>query len=168
MKRIQHVIKNSLLAFVLISIGFVLGKHSAQRGARPTDEAVKSLGSSADAAELDVRVRVYYLHSTFRCVTCNTIEKMTRDLLDQQFSEALADGRIEWREVDFQENEALAKQFDVIASCVVVAKVRGDTVEAYKRLDETWTLMKDSARFNAYVGEAIQGYLPDSRKGGTE
>ena len=157
--RIHSAIRNLLLGFVLVSIGFVLGKHSAQRSAGPAENASRPTVSPTEAATLPVRVRVYYLHATFRCVTCNTIERMAREVVDQQFSDALADGAVEWQEADFQENEALAKQFDVIASCVVVAKMRGDTVLDFKRLDEVWTLMKDAPRFNAYIGDAIRGYL---------
>ena len=167
MERTQLVIKNALLAFVLISIGFVLGKHSVRQTSVPVRPPPTDAQAPASAGELPVRTRVYYLHATFRCVTCNTIEKMTRDLLDQQFGEALADGRIEWQEADFQENEALAKQFDVIASCVVVAKVQGGTVLDYKRLDEVWTLLNDAPRFNAYVGDAVRSYLPEAGEGGT-
>ena len=155
MERTQRIVKNALLAFVLVSIGFALGKHSVRREAAPADPTRHQAG----AGELSVRLRVYYLHATFRCVTCNTIERMAREVVDQQFSDALADGAVEWQEADFQKNDALAKQFDVIASCVVVAKMRGDTVLDFKRLDEVWTLMKDAPRFNAYIGDAIRGYL---------
>jgi len=167
MDRLQPIVKNVLLAFALISIGFVLGKHSARRNPVPAQPPAPSSGALASPDEVPVKIRVYYLHATFRCVTCNTIEKMTRDLLDRQFGDERADGRIEWQEADFQENEALAKQFDVIASCVVVAKIQGETVLDYKRLDEVWTLLNHAPRFNAYVGDAIRAYLPDAGQGGT-
>ena len=168
MERTQRIVKNVLLAFVLISIGFVLGKHSVRRGAAPAQQAPNAPNTQDNAGDLPVKLRVYYLHATFRCVTCNTIEKMTRDLLDLQFGDAVADGRVEWHEADFQENESLAKQFDVIASCVVVAKVRGESVLDYKRLDEVWTLLSDLPKFNAYVGDAIRAHLPEATKGGEE
>lgn len=161
MQRTQLVIKNALLAFVLVSIGFLLGKYSVRHEPVATGEA----GVATDGAESPVKLRVYYLHTTFRCVTCNTIEKMTQDLLDRQFADALADGRIEWQEADFQENEGLAKRFDVIASCVVVAKMRGEAVLDYKRLDEVWTLLNDAPRFDTYVGDAIRSYLPEAGEG---
>ena len=167
MERTQLVIKNALLAFVLISIGFVLGKHSARKTPPPAPPPPPDAEALASAGEIPVKIRVYYLHATFRCVTCNTIEKMTRDLLDLQFGDELADGRIEWQEADFQENETLAKQFDVIASCVVVAKMQGDTALDYRRLDEVWTLLNDGPRFNTYVGDAIRNYLPEAGEGGT-
>jgi len=166
MERTQRIVKNVLLAFVLVSIGFVLGKHSVRRSEVPVQQTPDQPETSA--GELPVKLRVYYLHATFRCVTCNTIETMTRDLLDRQFGEALTDGRIEWQEADFQENESLAKQFDVIASCVVVAQMRGETVLDYKRLDEVWTLLKDVPRFNTYVGDAIRAYLPEVTEGGAK
>lgn len=163
MERTQHFVKNGLLAFVLISVGFAFGKHSVRRVA--VTEPRSSGPPAAAAAALPVKIRVYYLHATFRCVTCNTIEKMTRELLERQFGKALADGRIEWREDDFQENESLAKRFDVISSCVVVAKMRGEKVLAYQRLDEVWTLMDNPVKFNDYVGGAIRAYLPEAAKG---
>lgn len=156
-EKLQTTIRNLLLAFVLVSIGFALGKHSVRRGAGPAEQSVKPTASPVSPTT--PRVRVYYLHATFRCATCNTIEKMTREVLDQQFSEALADGRIEWREADFQENEALAKQFDVITSCVVVARMRGDTVLDFKRLDEVWTLLSDPQKFNSCIGGAVRAFL---------
>lgn len=167
MERTQLVIRNALLAFVLVSIGFVLGKHSVRQTFVPVQPPPADAEVLAAAGQIPVKLRVYYLHATFRCVTCNTIEQMTRDLLDQQFGDALADGRIEWREVDFQEDEVLAKQFDVIASCVVVARMRGETVLDYKRLDDVWTLLKDTPGFNTYVGDAIRLYLPAAGEGGT-
>ena len=168
MKKTQSIVKNALLAFVLISIGFVIGKHSVQRGAGPAEQAPNSPGPSAAAATLPVRVRTYCLHATARCTTFNTMERMTRDLLEQQFGDALAAGRIDWREVDFQENEAVAKQFDVISSCVLVAKMQGETVLDYKRLDEVWTLMDAPTKFNSYVGDAIRAYLVETPQGGAQ
>ena len=168
MERTERIVRDALLAFVLVSIGFVLGKHSVRRSVDPPEQAPNAPDARADTGEFPVKLCVYYLHATFRCVTCNTIEKMTRDLLDQQFGDAVADGRIEWQEADFQENEALAKQFDVIASCVVVAKLRGESVLDYKRLDGVWTLLKEVPQFNTYVGDAIRAYLPEAAEGGAQ
>jgi len=164
MERTQRIVRNVLLAFVLVSVGFVLGKHSVRQNSAPAQTGPEA---RTGAPELPVKLRVYYLHATFRCVTCNTIEKMTRDLLDQQFGEAVAAGRIEWLEVDFQQNEALARQFEVIASCVVVAKMRGESVLDYQRLDGVWTLLDDIPQFNTYVSNAIRAYLSETAGGGT-
>lgn len=153
MERLKKILTHVLLAFALISIGFALGKHSAQ-----PDRHANQLPNGKNE-----QVVVYYLHSTFRCVTCNTIESMTRALLQQSYSQQLADGNVVWIEDDFQENETLARQFEVVASCVVVAWMRDGKVVDYKRLDEVWTLMKDTEIFNRYISNAIDGYLKKSR-----
>lgn len=151
MEKLKHILTNGLLAFALISIGFALGKHAAKPDISPSD-GLQPGGTGRQVA-------VYYLHSTFRCVTCNTIEAMTKALLDSAYSEELATGTIQWIEADFMENTALAKQFEVVSSCVVVAELNNGVVTDYKRLDEVWTRMDDPAAFNAYISEAIDNYL---------
>ncbi|NCB27858.1 MAG: hypothetical protein EOM62_20755 [Bacteroidia bacterium] len=84
---------------------------------------------------------------------------MTRELLDKAYSNELAEGKIKWNEDDFQENEALAKQFEVVASCVVVAELEDGAVLNYERLDEVWTKMMDTEAFDRYISETITEYL---------
>ncbi len=147
MSKKKHItwIKNLLLIFVFISIGFALGRHSV----KPV--APKTLPSSANKTS----VQVYYLHSTFRCTTCNTIEKMTKALLDRQYKAELASGNMVFHEVNFQTDEALAKQFGVAASCVVVAAIKDGKTVGFQRLDKVWTLMKDPSAFDKYINNAI-------------
>lgn len=149
MERLKKILTNCLLAFAMISIGFALGKHSVK-----LDKQTNSLFN-----ENGRQVAVYYLHSTFRCITCNTIEKMTWELLTSSYSDELADREIQWIKDNFQENEALAEQFEVFASCVVVAEMENGVITDYKRLDDVWTLMKDPEAFNRYISDAIDGYL---------
>ncbi|WFB36211.1 nitrophenyl compound nitroreductase subunit ArsF family protein [Kiritimatiellota bacterium B12222] len=152
MERFQKFLIATLLVFTFISIGFSLGKHNHTETTLP-HELPHTQGQ---------QVAVYYLHSSFRCITCNTIEEMTRNLLDHAYASPLAEQTLLWREVDFQTNEALAKQFDVIASCVVVAHLNNGQVTEYQRLDEVWTLMKDPQAFNQYISQAIDTYLEPS------
>jgi hypothetical protein len=84
---------------------------------------------------------------------------MAREVVETDFAEALAGGRIEWREVDFQERDDLAQRYDVASSCVVIADVR-DGVEAdFRRLDDVWTLSDRPDAFAEYVAGAIRAYL---------
>ena len=150
MAQAKLILTKLLVGFALISIGFALGKRSM----RNTDNSNTPIPASQNAY-----IAVYYMHSTFRCSTCNTIEKMTKELLDHSYSKSLADGRIRWQEVDFQVNEALAEKFKVAASCVVVAKFDNGRIIDFQRLDKVWTLMKSPALFNEYISNAIDAYL---------
>ena len=150
MERVKQILTKTLITFALISLGFVIGKHSAHRGAVQPEQQNKG-----------TYVAVFYMHSTFRCVTCNTIEKMTKELLDKSYSQDIAEGRIKWQDIDFQENEPLAAKFKVVASCVVVAEVRNGVTVDFKRLDKVWTLMKAPDAINKYISTAIDSYLKD-------
>jgi len=147
MKKDRHIalIKNILLIFVFVSVGFALGRHSV----RPASTGATPLSDGKTT------VQVYYLHSTFRCTTCNTIEKMTRSLLERQYKDELASGDMVFREANFQTDGVLAKRFGVVASCVVVAVARDGVIVDFQRLDEVWTLMKDPAAFDKYLNDAI-------------
>jgi hypothetical protein len=151
MNKIQIIIKNILLAFVLITAGFSLGKELTLRSIKPATQ-VDEIGKLN-------KVIVYYLHATFRCVTCNTIEKMSYELLNSKFEEQLKTGAIEWKQANFQKEEALAKKYEVISSCVVVVQIREGKETAYKRLDEVWTLLENKPAFNKYVGDAVTELL---------
>lgn len=148
-----------LLAFVLFTLGFGVGKEVGRRQvavAPPDGAAAGAGGSSAKVAET---VTVYYLHATFRCVTCNTIEAMAKEVVETQFAEALAAGRIEWYEGDFQLEEDLARRFGVVSSCVVVARRVGGRESEFQRLDEVWTLIDKPTEFREYIASAIRKYV---------
>ena len=147
MKKLVKILKNVLIIFVLISIGFAFGKHSVSK-------------QSTKKYNKNNLVRVYYMHASIRCTTCNAIEKMTEKLLKNKYSNAMTDGKIEFIRVNFQKNETLAKRFDVLASCVVIAKIQAGKTSDFQRLDKVWTLFQTPSEFNAYVSAAIQTYLP--------
>ncbi len=148
LRKIASFFKVVLLSFALISIGYMLGKNSQ-----------KTADSEGENAFTGDHIAVYYLHSTFRCETCNTIEAMTKDLLDRNYTTHLGDGRIRWKEIDFMKNIEMAEAFEIAASTVVVADVRDGEVLRYQRLDEVWTLTGDRKAFDSYLSTAIDLYL---------
>ena len=152
MNKKMKTVKHTLLIFVWITIGFAIGKHCTDRDNSGIDSPATATGKGANI------VRVYYMHTTFRCSTCNKIERMTKELLKTQYAEAMADGRIEFESVDFQNNAKLTEQFDIISSCVVVTLVVDGKIVKHQRLDEVWTLLATPDKFNAYISKAIDQY----------
>ena len=161
MEKAKNITRSVLLAFVLVSIGFVLGKEMTARRQTPATgpESPASVATSDKPVATSDKVVVYYLHTTFRCVTCNEIERLTKALVETEFADDLAAGRIQWREANFQQDESVAKRYEVVSSCVVVANIQGGTERGFQRLDDVWTRYQDPADFNGYVGGAIRKYL---------
>jgi hypothetical protein len=150
----KRILGHLLISFVLVTIGFALGKEYAR-----TPPAVQDETPTASPAAMGEQVIVYYMHQTFRCVTCNKIEAMTEDLVKTDFAGALQSGRLQFRRADFQEDEALARRYNVASSSVVVVRERDGKDVAFKRLDDVWTQVDKPAEFRAYVGGVLREYL---------
>jgi hypothetical protein len=99
------------------------------------------------------------MHATIRCVTCNRIEDMAAGLVNEVFADEKEAGKVIWKEVNYQENTELAREFDVVASCIVVARSVDGQIVDFRRLDDVWTLAGKPDQFNQYVAEAIASYL---------
>ncbi|NQV31461.1 MAG: hypothetical protein HQ515_02150 [Phycisphaeraceae bacterium] len=156
-EKIINILKYSLLAFTLITIGFAIGKEVTLR--RVQLEAPSSGTVSGD------KVVVYYAHATIRCVSCETIERLTHETLDEQFSEAVAAGRLAFKEVNFQEDSAFAKQYEIVANCVIVSQVKQGQEVRHQRLDEVWDLYEDPPAFKQFLGDAIRAHLENPNGG---
>lgn len=143
-----------LLFFAIFTLGFGLGREAGLR--RSAADAEATALSTTAAAD---KVLVYYLHTTFRCATCNGIEKLARQVVEQQFAEERAAGKVEWRAANFQEREDLAARYGVASSTVVVVDIENGAEKDFERLDEVWTLHDQPAAFTKYVGGAIREAL---------
>lgn len=159
--KVRAIAKNGLLAFVLVSIGFALGKEVALRRQSATSANAVESNSELGTQNAERKVIVYYLHTTFRCATCNGIERLAKALVETEYADDLAAGRIEWREANFQTDRDVAKRYEVVSSCVVVAKVENGRETGFQRLDDVWTRYQNPEDFNAYVGAAIRKSLGD-------
>jgi hypothetical protein len=110
------------------------------------------------------RVTVYYLHSSARCVTCRAVEAQTSEVLQSDFSAELKAGTIAWKSLNYElaPTTDLAKKFGVTSFAVVLAKMQGDTVADWKRLDRAGALAGDKPRFASYLREEIQQLIRPS------
>ncbi|MBO5809574.1 MAG: thioredoxin [Bacteroidales bacterium] len=72
-------------------------------------------------------VEVIYFHGKKRCVTCNAIEKLSQEVVNEQFSSQVADGTVVFKIVDIttKDGEALADHFEVAWSSLFVNKIEG-------------------------------------------
>ena len=145
-----------LLCFVLISIGYAIGKEVtlyrlAGRGA--------AVGPATAPASGD-KVIVYYMHPTLRCVTCNAIEKAALQVVREDFARQLQAGRLEWIVVNFDEDEALAAQYNVASSTVVVVHLRGGEEVGFEKLERVWELAEEPQELRSYVASRIQACFP--------
>ena len=152
------IVQRGLLAFVLVTIGFGIGKEVTLRRMQESD--VPSPVATGD------RIVVTYAHATIRCVSCATIERLTQETLDEQFASELAAGRVVFREVNFQEDTRFAQHHEIVANCVIVSRIQQGQETGYRRLDEVWELYEDPPAFKRCLGDAVRAYVTTTPGGG--
>ena len=154
----RDIIRQLLLAFVLISIGFALGKEAARRS-----EEKPAPDTGTDQTQGD-KIIAYYLYGTFRCVTCNKIEATAKEVVQTKFAKELKAGRLEWKTANFQEDEALAKRYNIAASTLVLVQRKNGKDIRFEKLEDVWTLVNNRPAFVSYVQGKIKSCLEGCKR----
>ena len=73
----------------------------------------------------------------------------------------IADGRIEWEKLNFErpENRQFAKDFGLVAPCVVLVEMRGGVRKRWKNLSEVWELVGNKPTFIAFIQQEVRAFL---------
>lgn len=81
---------------------------------------------SQDKPEMQKKdgVEVIYFHSKQRCITCINIETLTKETLDENFSEELKNGQVIFRIIDISEKQGrkIADAYEVTWSSLFINK----------------------------------------------
>jgi hypothetical protein len=147
------ILKHGLLGFVLVTIGFAIGKEVTLRRVQVTTAQAGRATVGGDT------VVVTYAHASIRCVSCETIERLIHETLNEQFAQAVATGRLVFKDVDFQEDTTFARRYEIVANTVIVSRPNPNDEPEYQRLDKIWELYEDPPAFKKYLGDAIRTAL---------
>lgn len=133
-----------LLAFVAFSLVMV-----AVRNRRPAEAAAASASTPQTAGI----TQVYYFHGDKRCKTCTSIERLTREAINQAFARELAEGKIVFQTVNLDEraNEHYIADFELSTRTVVIQQ-NG----RFQHLDDVWTLTDNPEQFRTYIASNIR------------
>lgn len=93
--------------------------------------ALTSCGNSQntnaqDTAESNLKayVEVLYFHGKQRCLTCNAIERLTKEVLNKDFARQLKEGKVVFKVIDIstKEGEKIADKYEVTWSSLFINK----------------------------------------------
>jgi hypothetical protein len=81
--------------------------------------------------------------------------------VEKDFAPQLKSGEMAWKILNYEESAVatLAKKFEIQMPVVVLAKIEGERVEDWKRLDKVWALVGDKTAFAKYVHDEIEAML---------
>ncbi len=130
-------------------------------GPKPAPAPPSAPPAPAPAPADGRQVVVYYLHTTYRCVSCYRIENWTEAAVREGFPAETATGLLEWKVLNVEEpgNEHFVNDYQLFTKSVVLSEVRGGREIRWKRLDRAWDLLGDEAAFRRYVDGEIRRFL---------
>jgi len=158
---IVKIVTWALLAFVLLSVGVVIGRNSVVPPKAPAPAASSPGEGAAPAASPDLVV--FYFHGDRRCAKCNQIEAWTRTALEKGFAGDLASGRIEFRVVNTDDmwNMHFLDDYELTSSMAVLVKMDDGSPGDWEKLDKVWPLVSEGneAKFLEYVQKETRHWL---------
>jgi len=109
------------------------------------------------------RVIAYYFHGDFRCYTCHTMEKYSREAIEANFKDALASGKLEFKVVNTDErgNEHYVNDYQLYTKSLVLSLVKNGKVIKSKNLTKIWEYVRDKQRFYDYVRAEVNDFLKE-------
>lgn len=130
----------------------------------PESEEVSAAVATADGSSSQpdtIQVIAYYFHNTKRCQTCLKIESTAREAMEEVFAEKFASGELVWHSLDMEkpENEHFVYDYGLAMPSLVLILTKEQIEVDWKRLDDTWTLIRNKENFINYVVEETQAYL---------
>ncbi|MCS7303922.1 MAG: nitrophenyl compound nitroreductase subunit ArsF family protein [Thermoguttaceae bacterium] len=104
---------------------------------------------------------VWYFHGTMRCPTCQAIEALAHEIVQSDFAQELASGRVVWKTANYEKPmySALAKKLDVRMPVVALVRMQDGHLLESKTLDEVWGLVQDKSQFREFLVREIRQML---------
>lgn len=153
----KSVITGILILFVAVSVVYLFVRNESAPDANkgvPSEEAAVN-------TSLPHQVIAYYFHGDKRCKTCLKIEELAKSTVETAYPDELADGRLVWKVVNFEEagNEHFADDYELVASSLVIVDMKDGVQVAWKNLDQVWDLVWEDDQFIEYVKTEVGNYL---------
>jgi hypothetical protein len=104
------------------------------------------------------KVEVYYFHFTRRCMTCNNVEKVSKEAIETQYAAQVKKGEISFKSVnlDEKEGEAIGARYKIEGQTLIV-------ISGAKRVDLTdkgFLYANDKPeKLKAEIKKAVDGFL---------
>ena len=121
--------------------------------------------SSSQVAEKsrNAKVIAYYFHGTFRCSTCQTIEKYSKEAIETYFAKELGNGTLEFRPVNVEEpeNKHFIQDYQLVTRSLVLSLVSDGKEMKWKNLPYVWKLVRDKDKFFQYVKDEVEIFLKE-------
>jgi len=109
------------------------------------------------------RIVAYYFHGSFRCATCRRIEQYSKEAVEENFKNELAEGKVVFKEINIEEkgNEHFAKDYQLYTKSLVISLIKDNKEIKFLNLTKVWEYAGDKQKFHDYVKTEVANYLKE-------
>jgi hypothetical protein len=129
------------IALVLIIASCNQGKENKEEKENKTTEEI--------AANPNLKLQVYYFHSTRRCPTCNSIEDNMIKLLDKEYATEMEEGIIAFKSIniDDEESQAIVEKHEIYGSSLLLIGINNGKEEVQNFTEFAFANSKNNATY---------------------
>ncbi len=120
--------------------------------------------NNARAESLQVNhITVYYFHGNMRCVTCNKFEKYSREVVETNFKDEIASGKLEFQVINVEDtgNEHYLDDYKLYTKSLVISLVKDGKEIKSKNLEKIWECVINKEQFFKYVTDEVKDFLKE-------
>lgn len=143
---LKRIFTSLLLVLVIGSILYAINRERKGTAMQKPVDAQDTVTERIVPQTTSEMLTVYYFHGTQRCMTCNAIEKLTREAVGE--SEGVQFVSVN---MDDPQNEHFIKDFQLVSRVVVME--HGDKFEKF---DRVWQLVRNPEDFTAYIRDGME------------
>jgi len=150
-----------LLAAVALASNLSLGTALAMGGSPQADIPTKA---DAVAPVQGDQIVVYYFHGNFRCSTCNKMEQYAAEVIQNDFKDALAAGKLTFKavNVDQKANEHYVKDYNLFTKSLILSIQKDGKEVRSKNLDKIWQWVRNKEQYQNYVRGEVAAFLKEA------
>ena len=136
-------------------------KPAVAAAVQPQKQPQKKNDSLKTVATANEKLIVYYFHGNMRCPTCYKLESYAKSVVENDFSSAIKNGKLEWKTVNVEDkgNEHFANDYKLYTKSVIVSTQKDGKESSWKNLDQIWTLVGDQTKYMEYIHNEVKACL---------
>ncbi|MCM8774834.1 MAG: nitrophenyl compound nitroreductase subunit ArsF family protein [Candidatus Omnitrophica bacterium] len=143
--------KRSILTFLIVAVII------------SSTEPLPSTVYAADEQAPSSKVIAYYFHGRFRCPTCYMMEQYAKEAIENNFKDALASGKLEFKvvNVEVRGNEHFINDYQLYTKALVLSLLKDGKEVKSKNLTKIWEYVRNKQRYFNYVTEEVNSLLKE-------
>jgi len=124
-----------------------------------------SLLAQAEESAKGAHVVAYYFHGSFRCSTCHKLEEYSKEAIENNFKDAIASGRLEYKVVNVEDkgNEHYGSDYQLYTKSLILSLVKDGKEIKWKNMDKIWEYVRNKERFIEYAKSGVADLLKEAK-----